>query len=67
MTTHSVPHPLHEEEGTCLAGLQAVEDRVLWPSTAVIGYANRVRPNPGGLKVGGDQASSFSMVHRQPS
>ncbi len=42
--------------------LRAVEDRVLWLSTAIIDYANRVRPNPSGLKVGGHQASSASMV-----
>ena len=35
---------------------------MLWLSTAIVHYANRVRPNPGGLKVGGHQASSASMV-----
>ncbi|HEX9043239.1 MAG TPA: hypothetical protein VF838_19850 [Trebonia sp.] len=44
------------------AVLKAVEDRVLWLSTAIINHANRVRPNPAGLKVGGHQASSASMV-----
>lgn len=39
-----------------------VEDRVLWLSTAIVDHANRVRPNPSGLKVGGHQASSASMV-----
>ncbi|PXY18802.1 transketolase-like TK C-terminal-containing protein [Prauserella muralis] len=42
--------------------LRAVEDRVLWLSSAIIHHANRVRPNPTGLKVGGHQASSASMV-----
>src|SRR6201999_2847190 len=42
--------------------LREVEDRVLWLSTAIIHHANRVRPNPSGLKVGGHQASSASMV-----
>jgi pyruvate dehydrogenase E1 component len=42
--------------------LQAIENRVLWLSTAIIDHANRVRANPGGLKVGGHQASSASMV-----
>ena len=42
--------------------LKSVEDRVLWLSTAIIDHANRVRPNPSGLKVGGHQASSASMV-----
>lgn len=42
--------------------LQAIEQRVLWLATAIVHHANRVRPNPGGLKVGGHQASSASMV-----
>src|SRR6202045_4368763 len=45
-----------------LAVLRSVEDRVLWLSTAIVHHANRVRPNPSGLKVGGHQASSASMV-----
>ncbi|HEU5160861.1 MAG TPA: pyruvate dehydrogenase [Streptosporangiaceae bacterium] len=42
--------------------LREVERRVLWLSTAIVHHANRVRPNPTGLKVGGHQASSASMV-----
>ncbi len=42
--------------------LRAIDDRVLWLATAIVDHANRVRPNPGGLKVGGHQASSASMV-----
>ncbi|WP_409179810.1 transketolase-like TK C-terminal-containing protein [Amycolatopsis sp. VS8301801F10] len=42
--------------------LREVQDRVLWLSAAIIDHANRVRPNPTGLKVGGHQASSASMV-----
>lgn len=45
-----------------LAALGEVEDRVLWLSSAIVDHANRVRPNPSGLKVGGHQASSASMV-----
>ncbi|MFC4001231.1 pyruvate dehydrogenase [Prauserella oleivorans] len=44
------------------AVLQEVERRVLWLATAMIHHANRVRPNPSGLKVGGHQASSASLV-----
>ena len=44
------------------AALREVEQRVLWLSTAIIDHANRVRPNPAGVKVGGHQASSASMV-----
>jgi pyruvate dehydrogenase E1 component len=49
-------------ESDVLAVLREVEQRVLWLSTAVVHHANRVRPNPTGLKVGGHQASSASMV-----
>jgi pyruvate dehydrogenase E1 component len=42
--------------------LQEIERRVLWLSTAIVHHANRVRPNPSGIKVGGHQASSASMV-----
>jgi pyruvate dehydrogenase E1 component len=45
-----------------IAVLSEVERRVLWLSTAMIHHANRVRPNPSGLKVGGHQASSASMA-----
>ena len=48
--------------GDGLDALRAVEQRVLWLSTAIVDHANRVRPNPSGLKVGGHQASSASMV-----
>ncbi|ART72818.1 pyruvate dehydrogenase [Mycobacterium dioxanotrophicus] len=44
------------------AALREVEDRVLWLSTSIIHHANRVRPNPTGLKVGGHQASCASMT-----
>ncbi|HEY8478422.1 MAG TPA: pyruvate dehydrogenase [Spirillospora sp.] len=42
--------------------LRQIERRVLWLATAMIHEANRVRPNPSGLKVGGHQASSASIV-----
>src|SRR5882757_6316462 len=42
--------------------LDEIAAQVLWLSTAIIHHANRVRPNPGGLKVGGHQASCASMV-----
>jgi pyruvate dehydrogenase E1 component len=45
-----------------LEALADVERRVLWLATAIVDHANRVRPNPGGLKVGGHQASSASIV-----
>ena len=42
--------------------LGEIERRVLWLSTAIIHHANRVRPPQSGLKVGGHQASSASIV-----
>ncbi|MEO3788518.1 hypothetical protein ABGB12_34770 [Actinocorallia sp. B10E7] len=45
-----------------LEALAAVERRVLWLSAAMVDHANRVRPNPSGMKVGGHQASSASMT-----
>ena len=42
--------------------LEEIERRILWLSAAIVHHANRVRPNPSGLKVGGHQASSASLV-----
>jgi pyruvate dehydrogenase E1 component len=42
--------------------LEAVERRVLWLSTSIVHHANKVRQTPSGVKVGGHQASSASMV-----
>ncbi|GAA1921235.1 pyruvate dehydrogenase [Nocardioides lentus] len=42
--------------------LRAVSRRVLWLSAAIVDAANRQRPNDTGVKVGGHQASSASMV-----
>ncbi len=42
--------------------LREVADRILWLSTAIVDAANRGRPNETGVKVGGHQASSASMV-----
>ena len=42
--------------------LSSIENRILWIATAIVDHANRVRPNSTGLKVGGHQASSASMV-----
>jgi pyruvate dehydrogenase E1 component len=52
----------HGSRPQTLETLTAVESRVLWLATAIIDQANRVRSNPSGLKVGGHQASSASMV-----
>jgi pyruvate dehydrogenase E1 component len=48
----------HEE----LATLSSIERRVLWLAVRIVDFANRERPRGDGLKVGGHQASSASMV-----
>ncbi len=42
--------------------LDEIQNRVLWLSVYMIDYANRLRPNPSGLKVGGHQASCASVA-----
>jgi pyruvate dehydrogenase E1 component len=42
--------------------LREIAQRVLWLATAIVDAANRGRPNESGVKVGGHQASSASMV-----
>ncbi|MCU1691861.1 MAG: Transketolase central region [Frankiales bacterium] len=59
MTTYS--QPVHATDPV-LDALREVEQRLLWLSSAIIDHANRVRPNPSGMKVGGHQASTASMV-----
>src|SRR3954467_9285618 len=46
--------------------LEAVQRRVLWLATSIVHHANRVRKTPSGVKVGGHQASSASMVSIMP-
>ncbi len=42
--------------------LERIQQRVLWLATYMVHYANHVRPNVDGLKVGGHQASCASVV-----
>ena len=42
--------------------LRSISQRVLWLSAAIVDAANRGRPNSSGVKAGGHQASSASMV-----
>jgi pyruvate dehydrogenase E1 component len=42
--------------------LTEVEQRVLWLATSIVHAANARRPNDSGVKVGGHQASSASLV-----
>ncbi len=52
------PRTLPEEART----LRQISQRVLWLAAAIVDAANRGRPNDTGVKVGGHQASSASMV-----
>src|SRR5689334_14766528 len=45
-----------------LQTLDAVQRRVLWLAVSMVHHANRVRHVESGVKVGGHQASSASMV-----
>ncbi len=42
--------------------LDQIQRRVLWLAVRMVDHANRQRPDAGGVKVGGHQASSASMV-----
>jgi pyruvate dehydrogenase E1 component len=61
MTSELTTHPSPDSH-VDVALLDEIEKRVLWLAVAIVDHANRVRPNPSGLKVGGHQASSASMV-----
>ncbi|MGH9011147.1 MAG: pyruvate dehydrogenase, partial [Acidimicrobiia bacterium] len=49
-------------DATLLETLDAVQRRVLWLAVSIVHHANKVRQTPSGVKVGGHQASSASMV-----
>jgi pyruvate dehydrogenase E1 component len=51
-----------DSRGTALEALEVVQDRVLWLAMSIIHHANKVRQTRSGVKVGGHQASSASMV-----
>jgi pyruvate dehydrogenase E1 component len=57
-----VTAPARTEPELDLAVLDEVQRRVLWLAASIVHHANRVRPNRSGVKVGGHQASSASMV-----
>lgn len=56
----SAPHQQHEPVD--LAVLGQVEQRVLWLATWIVDAANHDRDHADGVKVGGHQASSASLV-----
>jgi pyruvate dehydrogenase E1 component len=51
-----------DEQGADTAALEAIQDRVQWLAMSIIHHANRVRETSSGVKVGGHQASSASIV-----
>ncbi|WP_299644954.1 transketolase-like TK C-terminal-containing protein [uncultured Chloroflexus sp.] len=54
--------PRIEPTPALISAIEEVQQRVLWLSTLMVHHANHVRPNLDGVKVGGHQASSASMV-----
>jgi pyruvate dehydrogenase E1 component len=54
--------PPARELDASLVALENVQRRVLWLATSIVQHANAVRKTPSGVKVGGHQASSASMV-----
>lgn len=42
--------------------IEEIQQRVLWLAVRMVDFANHDRPDAGGIKVGGHQASSASMV-----
>jgi pyruvate dehydrogenase E1 component len=52
----------HAAADASLEVLEAVQRRVLWLAVSMVHHANRVRTSSSGVKVGGHQASSASMV-----
>ena len=61
MATTTPPSPAIAVEPSAEV-LRAVERRVLWLATSIVHHANKIRENTSGVKVGGHQASSASVV-----
>jgi pyruvate dehydrogenase E1 component len=56
------PAVLPDSSRAELDTLDRIQRRVLWLAVSIVHHANRVRPTTSGVKVGGHQASSASMV-----
>ncbi len=50
------------DAGADIDVLEALQRRVLWLAMSIVHHANKVRRTPSGVKVGGHQASSASVV-----
>lgn len=55
----AISEPISHNE---LGVLEQIEKKALWLSTYMIHHANKIRPNPDNIKVGGHQASTSSAV-----
>jgi pyruvate dehydrogenase E1 component len=62
MSASSTPAVTPATADVDLDVLDTVQRRVLWLATSIVHHANKVRKTPSGVKVGGHQASSASMV-----
>jgi pyruvate dehydrogenase E1 component len=62
MAQGAFPATADQSATASLETLDSVQRRVLWLATSIIHHANKVRETPSGVKVGGHQASSASMV-----
>jgi pyruvate dehydrogenase E1 component len=62
MSVPGTTAPADTAPGVDLDTLAAVQRRVLWLATSIVHHANKVRATPSGVKVGGHQASSASIV-----
>src|SRR5713226_3927441 len=50
------------DAGVDIDVLESLQRRVLWLAMSIVHHANKVRRTPSGVKVGGHQASSASVV-----
>src|ERR1035437_8715304 len=62
MTTDARPAAERLDPEVSIEVLEAVQRRVLWLAVSMVHHANKVRATHSGVKVGGHQASSASMV-----
>ena len=61
MTSTQSPEPVSRLRPS-VETIEEIEQRVLWLAVRMVDHANHERPDAGGIKVGGHQASSASMV-----
>src|SRR6201994_1348883 len=62
MASAAAPSREALQAGAELDALDAVQRRVLWLAMSIVHHANKVRATDSGVKVGGHQASSASIV-----